>query len=75
MTCKQCGIQYVGETGDLFSSRMNSHRSRMKCNKHHHLVYRHSHYSGYRNQTISHCVMSDFDIQPIEMLKEKTTDW
>ena len=42
MTCKTCGVQYVGETGNSFSHRMNNHRSRMKHNKQG-LLYRHSH--------------------------------
>ena len=30
ITCKRCGIQYVGETGQQLKRRMNNHRNRIK---------------------------------------------
>lgn len=73
MTCKKCGVQYVGETGDFYHKRMNKHRSNMNCNKYKSLIYNHSHYLGYENHSLSHNILDDFSIQPIEILKNNTS--
>ena len=30
VTCRKCGIQYVGETGQSLRKRLNNHRNRLK---------------------------------------------
>ena len=30
ITCRKCGIQYVGETGQSLRKRLNNHRNRLK---------------------------------------------
>ena len=39
ISCKRCGIQYIGETSQTLRSRINNHRNRLKrmCD-----LYRHS---------------------------------
>ena len=69
MTCKICGVQYVGETEQVFRKRMNGHRSRFdgkgkKC-----LLYQHSHQEASGNNQR----LDDFHVQPIEVLKNETT--
>lgn len=34
LTCKLCGMQYVGETSTTLKCRITSHKSSIKCNKH-----------------------------------------
>ena len=33
MTCKKCGLQYVGETENTLHARMNGHRSDIRTRK------------------------------------------
>ena len=30
ITCKKCGIQYIGETGQKLRNRLNNHRNRLR---------------------------------------------
>ena len=70
MTCKLCGIQYVGETNQLFSKRNTQHRSSSKHGKPS-LIYQHFHL--YDNGTRTRILFDDFDIQPIEALEQNST--
>ena len=70
MTCKKCGVQYVGETGGWYSRRNNSHRSKMRCVKSRLLIYKHSHLDEDGSQRRNS--LNDFIIQPIEVLAKNT---
>ena len=61
MTCKTCGVQYVGETVQCFRIRMNGHRTSFKTNKRC-LLYRHSHGKECGNNRFDH-----FHTQPIKL--------
>ena len=67
MTCKICGIQCVGETGNLFSNRNTQHKSAMKCGKTTSLIYQHFHSypDGTRRNNFD-----DFIVQPIEVFAD-----
>ena len=61
ITCRKCGIQYVGETG----KRLNNHRNRLKklsCQ----YLYQHFNSDGHTEDDIS--------IVPIEEVKLTPTD-
>ena len=57
ITCKKCGIQYVGETSQALRSRFNNHRNRLKqlCDLH---LYNHFNSDGHS--------LDDIQIMPIE---------
>ena len=57
ITCKRCGIQYVGETGQELRRRMNNHRNRIKSLQPQPL-YKHFNSDGHS--------LDDLTIQPIE---------
>ena len=56
-TCKKCGIQYVGETGQQLKRRMSNHRNRVKSLQPQPL-YKHFNSDGHS--------LDDLTIQPIE---------
>ena len=57
ITCKKCGIQYVGETGQQLKRRMSNHRNRVKRLQPQPL-YKHFNSDGHS--------LDDLPIQPIE---------
>ena len=57
ITCKRCGIQYVGEMGQELRRRMNNHRNRIK-NLQPQPLYKHFNSDGHS--------LDDLTIQPIE---------
>ena len=52
ISCKKCGIQYVGETSQALRSRMNNHRQRLNqmCNL---FLYQHFYSSGHSEDDIA----------------------
>ena len=60
ITCKKCGIQYIGQTSQQISKRMNQHRSDIKNYIDHSFS---SHVAIHFNQS-SHTAR-DFSFQPI----------
>ena len=65
ITCRKCGIQYVGEKGQSLRKRLNKHRNRLKklsCQ----YLYQHFNSDGYTEDDIS--------IVPIEEVKLTPTD-
>ena len=57
ITCRKCGIQYVGETGQKLRSRVNNHRNRLRQLSNLYL-YQHFNSDGHSEEDIS--------IMPIE---------
>ena len=57
ITCRKCGIQYVGETGQSLRKRLNNHRNRLKILSCQYL-YQHFNSDGHTED--------DFNIVPIE---------
>ena len=57
ITCKKCGIQYVGETGQQLKRRMSNHRNRIKSLQPQ-PIYKHFNSDGHS--------LGDLTIQPIE---------
>ena len=57
ISCRKCGVQYVGETSQTLRSRFNNHRNRLKqlCGLH---LYHHFNSDGH--------TLSDISIMPIE---------
>ena len=51
VSCKQCGIQYVGETSQALCSRRNNHRNRVKqmCDLY---IYQHFNSDGHSAEDI-----------------------
>ena len=56
ITCRRCGIQYVGETGQQLRSRMNNHRASIK-NLQPQPLYKHFNSDGHS--------LEDLTMQPI----------
>ena len=65
ITCRKCGIQYVGEKGQSLRKRLNKHRNRLKKSSCQYL-YQHFNSDGYTEDDIS--------IVPIEEIKLTPTD-
>ena len=59
ISCKRCGIQYVGETGQTLRKRLNNHRNRLKYMTNLYL-YHHFNSDGHSEKDIS--------IKPIEKI-------
>ena len=57
VSCKKCGVQYVGETGQTLRKRLNNHRNRLKqlCGLY---LYHHFNSDGH--------TIEDLNIMPIE---------
>ena len=65
ITCRKCGIQYVGETGQSLRKRLNNHRNRLKklsCQ----YLYQHFNSDGHTED--------DINIVPIEEVELTPTD-
>ena len=65
ITCRKCGIQYVGETGQSLRKRLNNHRNRLKklsCQ----YLYKHFNSDGHTED--------DINIVPIEEVELTPTD-
>ena len=60
ITCRRCGIQYVGETGQQLRSRMNNHRASIK-NLQPQPLYKHFNSDGHS--------LEDLTMQPIEKVE------
>ena len=64
VTCKHCNIQYVGQTNQNVSRRMNSHRFDIKnC-----LINPISHVATHFGSLDSKCSLSDFSFLPIDVV-------
>ena len=61
ITCKQCGKQYVGETGRTLADRINDHLSRIRTKKDTPI--------GLHFNQSRHCI-DDFSILPIEKIAD-----
>ena len=61
ITCKQCDVQYVGETSQMLRSRMNNHRTSTKGFK---LLYLYNHFNSDNRS------FDDALIMPIEQIPE-----
>ena len=59
ITCRKCGIQYVGETGQKLRSRINNHRNRLRKMTNLYL-YNHFYSDGHTED--------DINIMPIEKI-------
>ena len=65
ITCRKCGIQYVGETGQSLRKGLNNHRNRLKklsCQ----YLYQHFNSDGHTED--------DINIVPIEAVELTPTD-
>ena len=65
ITCRQCGIQYVGKTSQTLRSRMNNHRNRLKQLGNFYL-YNHFNSDGHS--------LDDISIMPIEAVFHSPED-
>ena len=61
ITCKQCDVQYVGETSQMLRSRMNNHRTSTKGFK---PLYLYNHFNSDNHS------FDDALIMPIEQITE-----
>ena len=60
ISCRKCGIQYVGETAQPLNKRMNNHRTAIRGKKN---TILHEHFRGEGKRDIRQCV-----VQPIEQI-------
>ena len=67
VSCKKCGIQYVGETSQALRSRMNNHRQRLNqmCDL---LLYQHFCSSGHSADDISITSIEEVSLEEGECL-------
>ena len=65
ISCRKCGIQYVGETSQVLRRRMNNHRNRLK-NLGEQYLYKHFCSDGHS--------IADLSIMPIEQVEVSDTD-
>ena len=61
ISCRKCGVQYVGETSQKLRSRFNNHRSRLKCMTN---LYLYKHFSSDGHTEDDMCIM------PIEKVED-----
>ena len=64
-SCKNCGIQYVGETSCQLNRRMNSHRTGVTNELKNSCRCKHFNFNGH-----THCKPSDVTVQPIEKIPD-----
>ena len=74
ISCKRCGIQYVGETGQTLRKRLNNHRNRLK-NMTNLYLYHHFNSDGHSEEDISimpieEITTSDKDVNAIRLERE-----
>ena len=65
ITCRRCGIQYVGETGQQLRKRMNNHRASIR-NLQPQPIYKHFNSDGHS--------LEDLTMQPIERVELSDDD-
>ena len=61
ITCKKCGIQYVGETSQKLRNRLNNHRSSLKRLTN---LYIHHHFTSDGHSEDDICIMPIEAITP-----------
>ena len=64
ITCKKCTQQYVGQTNQNVSRRMNSHRFDIRNSE----INSISHVASHFGSSDTNCTMSDFSFQPIDFV-------
>ena len=64
LSCKVCGVQYVGSTSTRFRLRFNNHKSRIRAHARDDLIYQH-----FNGET--HNGIEDLDIQLIDQVNDE----
>ena len=67
VACRECGIQYVGKTGQSLRKRLNNHRNRLKklsC----WYLYQHFNYDGHTEDDINLVPIEEVELMPTDKI-------